>query len=178
MKVYKEPTALAKLGTAIGIGLMAGFAGTVAMTVSEMIEMKITGRKPSETPANAVREVFDIKPVTESKSAEVSNEVHWVYGTSLGMIRGALSLIGIKGWVATSIHFIKIWGGEIILLPSLKVAPPVTKEKPKAILTDAFHHMVYAVTAGWVFDAINREKKYSIPKDKVEPIKKIIHDNR
>lgn len=71
-----------------------------------MIEMKITGRKSSDTPATAVREALDIKPVTESKTKEVSNKIHWVYGTNLGMIRGALSLAGLKGWAATAIH----WG--------------------------------------------------------------------
>ena len=161
MKEYKKPTALAKVGTAIGIGLMAGLAGTIAMTISQMIEMKITGRKSSDTPANAVREVFDIKPVTEGKSKEVSNKVHWVYGTSLGLVRGTLSLFGLKGLIATSIHFITAWGAELLMLPALRVAPPVTKEKPKEILTDAGHHIVYAITAGIVFDAINKKKKAS-----------------
>jgi hypothetical protein len=158
MQEYNKPTVLAEVGAAIGIGLMAGLAGTLAMTISQAIEMKITGRKPSDTPANAVREVLDIKPVTESKSAEVSNKVHWVYGTSLGIIRGGLNLIGLKGWAATSIHFIKIWGAEQLMLPYLRVAPPITKEKPKVIAIDVFHHLVYAVTAGCVFDAINKKK--------------------
>ena len=158
MKDYYQQTALAKVATAIGIGLMAGIAGTAAMTISQMIEMKITGRKGSITPANAVREVFDIKPVTEGKSEKVSNEVHWVYGTSLGMVRGALNLIGLKKWVATSVHFATIWGGELVMLPALRVAPPVTKEKPKDIALDAFYHIVYAITAGFVFDAINKKE--------------------
>ncbi len=157
MKNNNKQTALAQVGTAIGVGLMAGLAGTVAMTVSQMIDMKITGRKPSDTPANAVREVFDIKPVTESKSKEVSNEIHWVYGTSLGLVRGALSLTGLKGLIGSALHFVTIWGGELLMLPALRVAPPVTKEKPKDIATDAFYHIVYAATAGLVFDAINKK---------------------
>lgn len=165
MKKNKNETTLKDIGTAIGVGLIAGFAGTVAITISQMIEMKITGRKSSDTPVNAVREVFDIKPVTESKSQEVSREIHWTYGTSLGLIRSALSLAGLRGMAATAIHFVSVWGGQLIMLPALKVARPVTKEKPKTIAIGVFHHLVYAVTAGCVFDAIycqgkhKREKK-------------------
>ena len=158
MKVCKEPTALAELGTVIGVGLMAGLAGTLAITISQMIEMKITGREASDTPANAVREVLDIKPVTESKAKEVSNKIHWVYGTSLGLIRGALGLAGLRGLSATAIHYAAIWGGELLMLPALKVVPPVTKEKPKAIATDGFHHLVYAIAAGVAFDTIYEKK--------------------
>lgn len=150
--------ALKKIGTAIGTGLIAGLAGTFAMTVSQMIEMKITGREGSDTPANAVREVLDIKPVTESKSKKVSNKVHWVYGTNLGVVRGAFSLAGLRRWAATAVHFVSIWGGEMMMLPALRVAPPVTKESPKSIAIDRLHHLVYAVAAGIVFDSINKQK--------------------
>ncbi len=162
MKNNKTQTFLARVGTAIGTGFLAGLAGTAAMTISQMIEMKITGRKASITPANAVREVFDIKPVTESKSTEVSNEIHWVYGTSLGLVRGLLGLAGIKNLMGTSIHFATIWTAELIMLPALRVAPPITREKPKDIITDALHHIVYALVAGCVFDAINTEKKENL----------------
>ena len=157
MEKNKNENSLKKVGTAIGIGLMAGLAGTVAMTISQMIEMKITGRKPSDSPAKAAREVFDIKPVTESKSGKVSNEIHLVYGTSLGMVRGSLSLIGLKGLPASLIHLITVWGGEMIMLPALRVAPPVTKEKPGEIAIEGLHQLVYAITTGLVFDAINQK---------------------
>ncbi len=160
MNNYIRPTALAELGTAIGIGLMAGLAGTLAITISQAIEMKITGRQSSDTPANAVREVLDVKPVTEGKTKEVSTKIHWVYGTTLGLVRGGLSLFGLNKLLATSIHFIIIWSTELIMLPSLRVAPPITRQKPKAVLTDAFHHMVYALTAGYVFDSINKKKQF------------------
>ena len=159
MKEDKASTSLSEVGTAIGVGLIAGLAGTLAITISQMIEMKITGREASNTPANAVREALDIKPVTEGKSKEVSNKVHWVYGINLGVIRGALSLAGMKGWAATAVHWATIWSAEMIMLPALKVAPPATKEKPKAVVIDGFHHLVYAVAAGMVFDEINKEEQ-------------------
>ena len=157
MKKDEKDVGLKEVATAIGIGLMAGFAGTLAMTISQKIEMKQTGRKSSSTPANAVREVLEVKPVSESKAIKVSNEVHWMYGTSLGVIRGMLSVAGIAGLAATALHFAIVWAGEMVMLPALRVAKPVTQEKPKTIATDAFHHLVYSTTVGCVFDAINNE---------------------
>ena len=149
---------LAQVGTAIGVGLMAGLAGTIAMTVCQRIDMKITGRKGSTTPATAVREALDIKPVSESQSKELSTRVHWVYGTSWGVFRGLIHLLGLKGLAASSTHFAAVWTTELIMLPSLRVAPPVTKESPQTIAKDAFYHAVYACATGLVFDAIMNEE--------------------
>jgi hypothetical protein len=158
MKRYRKQNALANMGTAIGVGLIAGLAGTVAMTLCQIAEMKVTGRKPSNTPANAVREVLDVEPVTESKSEEVSNEVHLAYGTSLGMIRGILGLAGLRGLMANTLHFLIIWGGKIFMLPSLRVAAPITHQKAKTVASDVVHHLVYVTTAGCVYDAIMCDK--------------------
>jgi hypothetical protein len=154
MKKYIKQNALANVGTAIGVGLIAGLAGTIAMTLCQMTEMKVAHRKPSNTPANAVKEVLDVEPVTPGKAEEVSNEIHFGYGTSLGMIRGLIGLTGLKGMIANTLHFLIVWGGKIFMLPSLRVAAPITHEDAKAITTDIVHHLVYVSTAGCVYDAI------------------------
>ena len=41
------------LATAVGRGLLAGFAGTAAMTVSSTLEARIRGRAASSAPARA-----------------------------------------------------------------------------------------------------------------------------
>jgi hypothetical protein len=157
MKNENNQSALAQVGTAIGVGLMAGLAGTIVMTICQRIDMKITGRKGSTTPAKAVREALDIKPVSESESKQLSTQVHWVYGTSLGLVRSLVHLFGVKAWTATSVHFAAVWATELIMLPALRVAPPVTKESPQTIAKDAFYHGIYALGTGLVFDAIINE---------------------
>lgn len=154
MRKNEHDSILKNVGTAIGVGLIAGLAGTLAMTICQKIEMEITGRKASSTPANAVREAFDIKPVSESKAEEISSKIHLVYGTSLGMARGFISLFGINGLAANSAFFATVWGAELFMMPYLKVAPPITKEAPETIAKDAMFHLVYAFSAGLVFDAI------------------------
>ncbi len=158
MKENKNENILAQTGAAIGVGLIAGLAGTIVMTICQKIDMKITGRKASHTPVNAVRETLDIKPVSESKTNEVSNKIHWVYGTSLGIARGMISLFGLKGLAANSAFFATVWGNELFMLPYLRVAPPVTKETVETIGKDALFHLVYAFSAGLVFEGIMEEE--------------------
>ncbi len=149
-----ESTALGALGAAIGKGMIAGIAGTLAMTVSQMIEMRITKRKPSNAPAKAVKKALHIDAEPGNKE-DFSNEVHWVYGTSWGIARGLLSLAGLTGFAASAVHMAALWGTAITIEPQLEIAPPVTEWEPKDIAVDIFHHAVYAIVAGLVFDAID-----------------------
>jgi len=143
-----------KFASAIGKGLFAGLVGTAAITISQMIEMKITKRKGSTAPADAASKALDIKPATEADKQKFSQEVHWTYGTLWGVARGLLSLAGVKRWTATAAHFAAVLGTAMIIEPALKVAPPVKKWSKEDILKDMLHHAVYAIAAGLVYDAI------------------------
>ncbi len=140
---------------ALGKGLVAGLAGTVAITVSQMIEMKISKRESSDTPAKAVNKVLHVKATDEEHKEEFIQQVHFTYGTAWGVCRGLLDLAGVKGLPATATHYAAVWGTEMALLPSLKIAPPVTKWGGGEIAKDGFHHLVYATVAGLVYDAID-----------------------
>jgi hypothetical protein len=153
MKIQSD-TIIGTIGTAIGIGLLAGIAGTAAITISQLIEMKLDGRKPSEAPLKAVAKVLHVKPSNKEKKETLSQQIHWTYGTSWGIARGLVSLTGLKGLPATLVHFAAIWGSALIMLPTLKIAPPVTEEKPRAIAIDALHHAVYATATGLAFEAM------------------------
>ena len=155
--VTMQENPIKQVATALGAGLIAGLAGTAAITISQMIEMKITKRKASDTTTKAAAKVLDIKPVNQGKKAKVGQEIHWVYGTTWGTVRGLLSLVGLTGSPATAAHFAGVWGTELVMLPGLDVAPPITEEEPKAIAIDVLHHAVYAIVAGLVFDAIMEE---------------------
>ena len=149
-----EATVLGKLGAAVGKGLIAGLAGTIAITISQMIEMKITDRKPSSAPADAVEKALHIE-ATPGNKEDFANEVHWIYGTSWGVMRGLLSMAGITGFTATTLHMASIWGTAATIQPQLDIAPPLSEWDPKDIAIDIFHHAVYAIVAGLVFDAID-----------------------
>lgn len=154
MKIHQN-NALGELGSAIGKGLLAGLAATAVMTLSQLIEMRITKREPSDAPVKVVSETVGAKPATKGEKEKLSQEIHWAYGTVWGVARGIIGLTGLKGLPATAAHFASVWGISMIMLPKFKAAPPVSEEDPKAIAIDGFHHAVYAITAGIVYDALD-----------------------
>src|SRR5437868_4657878 len=98
-----------EIGSAIGKGLIAGVVGTAAITLSQMIEMSITKRKPSEAPLKVAKKVTNIKPANKEVKETVAQQIHWAYGTSWGVARGIIGLTGVKGLPAALIHFAAIW---------------------------------------------------------------------
>jgi hypothetical protein len=158
MKIHQN-NALGELGSAIGKGLLAGVAATAAITLSQMIEMKLTKRKPSDAPVKVTSETVGIEPANKEEQEKVSQEIHWAYGTVWGAARGIIGLTGLKGLPATLVHFASVWGSSMILLPKYNAAPPVTEQEPKAIAIDGLHHAVYALTAGFVYDALDSGSK-------------------
>jgi hypothetical protein len=158
MKLH-ENNSWGELGGVIAKGLLAGLAATAAITISQIIEMKITKRKPGEATLKVAEETAGLKPASADDKQKLSQEIHWSYGTVWGISRGLISLTGLKGIPATLIHFGAIWGASMVILPKFKAAPPVYKEDAKAIVIDGFHHAVYAVTAGLVFDALDAGSK-------------------
>jgi hypothetical protein len=87
-----------------GKGLFAGAAGTAVMTVSSTIEIKLSGRGASQTPAQAAEKVLEVEPEDEESEARFSNLVHWGYGTAWGGVRGLLSSAGLSGLTGTMAH--------------------------------------------------------------------------
>lgn len=156
-----KENALAQLGNAIGKGLLAGIAGTAAITFSQAIEMKITKREPSEAPVKVVSKVADVKPVNKEAKSKVSQEIHWAYGTVWGITRGIIGLTGLRGITASVVHFAAVWGTAMVMLPKFNAAPPVKDEEPKAIAIDALHHAVYALAAGAAYDALDNSHQES-----------------
>jgi hypothetical protein len=171
----RQDNILGEIGGAIGKGLLAGLAGTAAITISQMIEMRITKRKASEAPVKVAEQVTDVKPAAEESKQKVSREIHWAYGTSLGIARGLIGLSGLSGLPAIGAHFAAVWGAAIVMLPSFNAGPKVTEEEPKAIAIDAMHHAVYAIAAGLTYDALDsRRRQETKLEDLVTKLKSVL----
>ncbi|WP_017730882.1 hypothetical protein [Nafulsella turpanensis] len=177
-------TGLAKVGGALGKGLIAGFAGTVAITVSQMIEMQITNREASNAPVKVAGKALGVEPKgkaelekekngreepseetqqkVEENKQKFSEMMHFSYGTSWGVFRGALDLAGIHGPVADLCHFSAVWGTAQVMLPAAAGTPPITQWSPKQIAIDAMHHAVYACAVGLTYDAMRKAEKRRI----------------
>lgn len=145
---------LERLASSIGKGLVAGAAGTAAMTISSTIEMKVRGRKPSDAPARAAAKVLGVSPVGEEEKKRFTNLVHWGYGTGWGAVRGIIGATGLRGVPAAGLFFGAIWGNALMMLPTLDVTPPVTEWGQKEMAIDAGHHVVYATVASLVYESL------------------------
>ena len=143
------------LASAIGKGLLAGFAGTAAMTVSSTLEAKLRGRAPSSAPARATAKVLGIKEFEDSVAQARFNDLaHWGYGTGWGVVRGLLAATGLTPRAATVAHGAAIYGAAQVTLPALEIAPPAVFWPGEEIAIDAFHHAVYAAAAGAAYELI------------------------
>jgi hypothetical protein len=145
------------LATSVGKGLVAGFAGTAAMTVSSSVEARLRQRAASSAPARATAKVLGIRefedPVAEARFNDLS---HWGYGTSWGIVRGLLAALGLPPGAATAAHGAAVWGSAQAILPALEVAPPFVFWGKKEVAIDLWHHAVYATATGLAYRLVDR----------------------
>ncbi len=148
---------LSTLANGIGKGLFAGFAGTMAMTISSTIEQKLREREASVAPAKAAEKALGIETFTTARSEQrFSKLVHWGYGTGWGAARGALRAVGMPPGAATAGHFSAVWGSALVTLPMFDVVPPVTMWTRKEIAIDVWHHLVYVTATAMAYEALDR----------------------
>jgi hypothetical protein len=140
------------IASSIGKGLVAGFVGTAAMTVSSSLEARIRGRAASSAPARATAKVLGIKEFEDDIAAARFNDLsHWGYGTMWGVARGLLAATGLSPKAATAAHGAALWGSAQVTLPALEVAPPFVFWGRKEVAIDLWHHAVYTAAAGLAY---------------------------
>lgn len=137
---------------AIGRGLVAGLAGTAAMTVSSTLEARVRGRGDSDTPAQAIETVVGADGFVSQDAKTRTNQLaHWGYGTSLGAIRGLLDCVGLGRNAADVAFHAAVWGAEQTMLPAMDLAPPATQWGGKEIASDLMHHTVYSLATNLAY---------------------------
>ena len=148
---------LEHVASSIGKGLVAGFAGTAAMTVSSTIEARLRHRAASSAPARATAKMLGIKEFDDDLAKARFNDLsHWGYGTGWGVVRGLLAATGMKPRAATAAHGAAIYGAAQVTLPALDIVPPVVFWPREEIAIDAWHHAVYATATGLAYQALER----------------------
>jgi hypothetical protein len=145
-----------KFASSIGKGLVAGFAGTAAMTVSSTIEARLRKRQPSTAPARATVKALGIAAFEDAIAQARFNDLsHWGYGTGWGVVRGLLDAAGVPPGKATAAHGAAVWGSAQVTLPALDIAPPAIFWAKEEIAIDAFHHTVYAIATGVAYELLS-----------------------
>lgn len=140
---------------ALSRGMIAGVAGTIAMTASERLEMAVSGREPSEVPGRVGAHLLPGKDPEASLDVErLNSTVHWAHGIGMGALRGALDIAGMRGREASLVHFALLWGGDAALYRALGIADVPWRWSADELAADMLHKGVYAAVTGAVYDAM------------------------
>lgn len=126
---------------ALALGVAAGLAGTAAMTATQAIEMRLTGREPSLVPGRVLAGLLR-RDAQGEELERLSVAMHWGHGIAMGALRGLMGHPG--GRVVGLGHFVGLWSGDGALYVALGVAPPPWRWELSALLTDLGHKGVYA----------------------------------
>lgn len=138
----------------IARGLIAGVAGTAAMSLSQKIEMALTGRSPSATPAEALCLLLGFETRTEAEEQRLAEEAHWAYGTAWGL--GHTLTRPLPEPARSLVYLGAVWGAGTGLLTSTGLAPPPTQWTMQSLLSDIAHHAVYVGVGSLVYHALGR----------------------
>jgi hypothetical protein len=139
----------------LGKGVICGLAGTAAISISQMIEMKLSKRDPSSTPADAAGKVLGVQPRNSEGKERFATVVHWAYGTSWGLFRAVLGGRRMSRPWAPLAHMAAVQTAAMLMLPGLEVAPPVRQWGAGAIGKEVLHHTVYAAAADAAYRALS-----------------------
>ena len=140
------------LATTIGLGILAGVAGTVVMTAfQELIEMPLTGRGDSFAPAKFAEKISGFHPTTLQGRKQLNWATHFALGGMWGSAYGVAAYAGLRGPQAIAAVFATVYTGDVLLNTELGLYEPSTwSGRDWAIdLTDKF---VQAAATGIIFD--------------------------
>jgi hypothetical protein len=150
------PFRLGATAALVGRGLVAGLAGTAAMTVSSGLEARLRRRDLGTAPARAAGRVLGVAPVDDRGEHRFNRIVHWAYGTAWGSMRGLLAAVGIPAGPADVAHLAAVWGAEQVVLPATGTSPAPTHGPRREIAADLARHAVYAAATGLAFRWLGR----------------------
>jgi len=71
-----------------------------------------------------------------------------------GACRALLDAAGLSPVAATAAHGGALWGSEQVMLPALRVAPPLWEWGAVEVAIDALHHVVYTAAASVAYEAL------------------------
>lgn len=157
LSIYSKLTR--SISMVIGVGVLAGAAGTGIITLSKAIHhtfVKIKKHKAS--PADMIMKFFHITGMSKEKKAFLVSMTHWISG--LGMFRILVPLTDRK-WAATSsIQAIVIQLISTFLIPLIKNTSR-NNFNIRDLSLQLIHNLFYVFTGGLVLDGKMRGKAYN-----------------
>ena len=131
----------------LGRGLVAGAAGTAAITLSAVIEMRVRGRDSSSVPQDVAAELLRIEPEDERAAKRLGMLAHLASGLALGPLRPALAAAGLHEPAASAALFAAAWSPELVLVPATGASDPPWEWGVGELAISAVHHVAYTAAA-------------------------------
>ncbi len=132
----------------IGRGLVAGVAGTTAMATSTLLQ-RVLGGQAGPIDYDDSRVAIDLierwTPLALSGPSEgvVNQILRFGYGSCAGAVRHLMDGRARRPAVAL---LVLTWGGEVVLLRGLGLAPSPWRWPRRLLVTSVVQHAIYAAT--------------------------------
>lgn len=131
-------------------GLVAGAVGVTAMTISEKLEQRLTGRPDSHVPGATMAALLGMA----REPAGMNLLMHVGQGVFLGALRGAMAHAGLRGpFASVMFAVVRLTNDQTLENATGIGAPPWTWPRDE-LAVDLIHKSVYAVTTGFVADRL------------------------
>ena len=115
------------LGQDIGRGILAGLAGTVAMTAfQKLVEMPLTGREDSYAPARFAEKVLPVRARDKDELERLNWATHFGLGMMWGSAYGVAAHAGLSGPKALAAVFGTVYTGDVVLNTALGLYEPTS----------------------------------------------------
>jgi hypothetical protein len=140
----------------LGRGLVAGAAGTAAMTASSTAEMRIRRRAPSAVPAQAAGKALRVQPLDDPATGRLATAAHVSTGVLLGVPRAVIGAAGLRGLRALAAYLPIAAAPDFAVVPAMGVGvPPPWRWGAREVAISALHHAAYAAAASATYDALS-----------------------
>jgi hypothetical protein len=138
---------------AISRGFIGGVAGTAVMTLGEKIEQRFTGRPDSYVPARTMSRLFGLRRPNK-KSLARNWVMHWGTGATLGVVRGVMANLGLRGPKSSAALLALRLFTDQSLENAMGVSDSPTQWPLDIAAIDTLHKGVYAFATGAAVDAL------------------------
>lgn len=135
-------------------GVIAGFVGTVAMTVSERAEQAITGRASPDTPARTLERFLGLSTKQDHRRRWFSLFARLGLGTFPAALLGIMAERGMRGPAASAMFFATRMTTDETLDNVAGADGPTWWRPTESTVLGTLHKAVYALVSGLVADRL------------------------
>lgn len=135
-------------------GPLAGLAGAAAMTISEKLEQRLSGRPDSQVPARVLERLLHRPEPRGAQPRAMNAAMHYGQGAVLGVLRAVMANAGLRGpWASAMFSVVRLTNDQTLENATGVGAPPQSWPR-RELAVDLTHKAVYGFVTGAVADAL------------------------